>query len=234
MAAKLNKIMSPTFIFFTCVIVLSVVVAVLSRPYFTEPIFYINENKYKFASEQGNQVSYHSKTAAPIQVSIDDQGRTVIINHKEYSITKNNSSYNIIYNVIYPNGRNYEVRDQSGFLLSFDENGASVAEVFFYVDGQRVIQNGEEEFTPAMLVTASYPEYHDTPGAPGFLFLALAILIYGWCAYRYEKFQDIMFNLSPQRLWVKDPEPSDFYYFMCKVGGIFCMGFAVWVALQAF
>lgn len=232
MAAKFRKVLSPTVIFFTCVIILSVIVAVLSRPYFTEPVYSINLNKYHFASEHDNLVAYQSKTAAPIQVRIEDDGRTVIINHMEYYITKYSS--NTTYNVAYPNGRNYEVRDESGNLWSFDENGNLVLEVFAYVNNQRIIQEGEEEFTPAMLVTAAYPEYHNTPGAPGFLFLALAILIYGWCSFRYKKFQDIMFNLSAQRLWVKDPEPSDFYYFMCKAGGILCMGFAIWVAIQAY
>ncbi|WMT38968.1 hypothetical protein RE628_15690 [Paenibacillus sp. D2_2] len=219
MAVKLKKILSPTIIFFASVIIVSIMVAVLSRPYFTEPIFNMNENKYKFASEQGNLVTYHSRTAAPIQVSIDDQGHTVTINHQEYYITKDNSPYNNKYDVIYPNGRKYEVQDQSGFLMSFDEKGDFVVEIFAYVNGHRVIQEGEDEFTPSMLVTASYPEYHYTRGIPGFLFLALALLIYGWCSYRYEKFQDIQFYLSPRRLWYNDPNLATFITLCVRLVG---------------
>jgi len=65
------------------------------------------------------------------------------------------------------------------------------------------------------------------------LFLGLALLIFGRCGYRYRKLQDILFSLS-YRLWVNDPEPSDFYYFMCNAGGLIVMIASVFVALQAF
>lgn len=30
-------------------------------------------------------------------------------------------------------------------------------------------------------------------------------------------------------LMIDNPEPSDFYFFMCKAAGIFGMGFSLWI-----
>lgn len=234
MTVLLKKIKSPTFIFFLCVLVVSVIVAILSKPYFTVPIFDVENNKYRFDSEQGNLTTYRSGTADPISVRLDHRERTVYINHEKYLITKIDHAFNTNYDVIYPNGNKYEVQDHSGQLISFDVNGNSVADVFFYVGSQRILQDGEEQFSPATLVTAAYQEYHFTRGAPGFLFLALTILIFGWCSFRYQKFQDFLFFLSLRSFWVNDPEPSDFYYFTSKVSGIIVMIGSLWIAFKAF
>jgi hypothetical protein len=234
MAAWTKKIKSPTLIFFSCMMVLSVIIAILSEPYFTKRVFHLGHDEYTFESEQGNFVNYHSGTSAPVQVLIDDRGRTVFIDHKKYSITEIDSTLISKYDVKYPNGRNYEVQDQSGYLLSFDEKSEIVSDIQFYVNNERVIQEGEEKYSPAMLVTVAYPKYHYTRGTPELLFLALALLIYGWCGYRYQKIQDIMFFFSLRWIWVNDPDPSDFYYFMCKVGGIISMTGAVLLAFKAF
>ncbi len=57
----------------------------------------------------------------------------------------------------------------------------------------------------------------------GFFVLALVMLIYAWCGFRYEAFQRFMFHMSPSNLMIDNPEPSDFYFFMCKAAGIFGM-----------
>jgi len=234
MISYLKKIKSPSFIFFSCVLVVTVITAIRSHSYFTEPVFYIDQHKYVFEREQGSLVTYRSGTAIPVQVRTDSQSYTVIINRMDYVITKNTDPYNIKYNVTYPNGHRYEVQDHSGILLSYDEKGELYFPNLVYIGNQRVKGENEEVYHPAELVTAAFSEYHDTPGVPGLLFLALGLLIYGWCGYRYRKFQDVLFFLSLQRLWVNDPEPSDFYYFMCQVGGIIVMIGAVFIAFKAF
>ncbi|NUU59153.1 hypothetical protein [Paenibacillus agri] len=234
MSALLKKIRTPTFIFFSCVLVLSVIVTILSKPYFTERIFYVDNYKYSFYSDQDNVVTYRSKTNDPIQVKLDHEKRTVTIQHQEYFITKINSSPSPNYKVIYPNGHKYEVHDASGILLTSDGHGNYVSEASTFVNNQRMPQDGEEQYSPSTLVTAAYPEYHVTRGAPALLYLALAVLIYGWCSFRYRKFQDILFFLSLRWIWVNDPEPSDFYYFMSKVSGIIVMIGSLWIAVQAF
>ncbi|MBB6669107.1 hypothetical protein [Cohnella nanjingensis] len=234
MATVFKKMASPSFLFFACVIVVSALVGILSEPYFTEPVFYIDGHKYALDRDQGALVAYRSGSASPVQVRIDGPSRTVIIDRQEHVIAKNSDPYNIKYSVTYPNGRRYEVQDQSRLLLSYDAKGDLYLPFTVSVNGQSVKGDDEEAYSPAALVTAAYPEYHEKPGVPGFLFLALGLLIYGWCSYRYRKFQDVTFWLSLKWIWVEDPEPSEFYYFMCKVGGILVMFGAVWVAFQAY
>lgn len=234
MITRLRKIQSPTLIFFSCVVVVSVIVGFLSKPYFTEHIFYADNNKYLFDRKEEQQMIYRSRTADSIQVQVEQQKRTVFIDNQKYIITEINSKPNPTYSVLYPNGRKYEVQDQSRELRSFDEEGNIMTSVTFYVNNQRILSEDEEQYSPDTIVTAAYPVYHYTQGQPVYLFLALAGLIFGWCSFYYRNFQDLLFLLSLRWIWVNDPEPSDFYYLMTSIGGIVVMIGSVWIAFKAF
>lgn len=234
MATPFKKASIPSYLFFASVIVVAVIVAILSKPYFTEPVFDLNGHIYTLDRDQGNFVTYRSGSAGPVQVRIDEPTRTVLIDSQAFTVVKNGDPYNIKYSVSYPDGRRFEVRDQSRLLLSFDEKGDLIFPNTVSVNGQSARGDDEEAYFPAALVTTAYPEYHEKRGVPGFLFLALGLMIYGWCSFRYRNFQDVTFWLSLKWIWVEDPEPSDFYYFMCKVGGILLMCLSVWVAFQAY
>ncbi|WP_145028435.1 hypothetical protein [Paenibacillus sp. Y412MC10] len=226
---------TPGSIFFVSVLLVSILTGVFSRPYFTDRVFYLYEDTYKFAGEQDRLVTYHGSTAAPVQVSTDDElHRTVIIGGQSYAIADISVPYSTKFRVTYPNGHVYSVEDNNGLLLSYDDKGNIVMAIQAYANGERIKQEGEEDFPPSALVSAAYPNYHVKRGMPGFLFLALGLLIFGWCSYRYQAFQDLMFRLSPQRLMYENPEPSDFYYFMSKVGGIVVMIGSIFVAFKAY
>lgn len=226
---------TPTFIFFVSVVLVSVLTGVLSKPYFTDRVFYLYEDTYKFAGEQDRLVTYHSSTAAPVQVRIDDElHRTVIIGGQSYAIADNSVPYSTKFRVTYPNGHVYSIEDHNGMLLSYDKKGNIVMAIQMYVDGERIMEEGEEDFPPSALVSAAYPDYHVKRGMPGFLFFAIGVLILGWCLFRYRAFQDLLFYLSPQRLMYENPEPSDFYYFMSKVGGIVIMIGSIIFAFKAY
>jgi hypothetical protein len=226
---------TPGFIFFVSVLLVSVLTGVLSKPYFTDRVFYLYEDTYKFGGEQDSLVTYQSSTAGPIQVRTDDVlHRTLIISGQSYMIADKSVPYSIKFRVTYPNGRVYSVEDNNGLLISYDDKGNIVMAIQVYADGKRIKQEGEEDFPPSALVRAAYPNYHVKRGMPGYLFLALGLLIFGWCNFRYQAFQDLMFRLSPQRLMYENPEPSDFYYFMSKVGGIVVMIGSIFVAFKAY
>lgn len=226
---------TPDFIFFVSVLLVSILTGFFSKSYFTDPVFYLYKSTYKFAGEQEHLLTYHSSTGVPVQVRTDDElHRTVIIDGQSYVIADNSVPYSPEFRVTYPNGHVYSVKDNNGMLLSYDDKGDIVMAIQAYANGERIKQEGEEEFPPAALVTAAYPDYHIKRGIPGFLFLALGLLIFGWCSFRYQAFQDFMFRLSPERLNYENPEPSDFYYFMSKVGGIAVMAVSIFVAFKAF
>ncbi|MFD2329491.1 hypothetical protein ACFSR7_09590 [Cohnella sp. GCM10020058] len=207
----------------------------MSKPYFTDRVFYLYEDTYKFAVAQDRLVTYHSSTAAPVQVrTVDELHRTVTIGGQSYAIADKSVPYSTKFRVTYPNGHVYSVEDHNGLLLSYDDKGNMVIAAQMYVNGERIKRDGEEDFLPVALVSAAYPDYHVKRGLPGFLFLALGLLIFGWCSFRYQALQDFMFRLSPQRLMYENPEPSDFYYFMSKVGGIVVMIGSIFVAFKAY
>jgi len=85
----------------------------------------------------------------------------------------------------------------------------------------------DEFYSPGALLRAAFPEYHSKQGQPGFLLLSVIFLALGWCTFRYEAFQNFLFQISPTRLYVVDWEPNDFYFFMCKVSGVVLMGWGV-------
>ncbi|MGG4482298.1 hypothetical protein [Paenibacillus illinoisensis] len=234
MTKWLKKIHSPTLIFFSCVVVLSVIVGFLSKPYFTEHIFYADTNKYLLDRQEENQLIYKSRTADSIQVLVEQQKRTVFIDDQKYIITELSSKPHAKYSVLYPKGDTYEVQDHGGILRSFDEEGNIITSIAFYVNNQRILSEDEEQFSPDTIVTAAYPIYHHTQGEPVYLFLAFAGLIFGWCSFYYRRFQDILFLISLRWIWVNDPEPSDFYYLMTSIGGIVVMVGSVWISFKAF
>lgn len=226
---------TPSFIFFVSVIFASILTGFLSRPYFTDRVFYLYEDTYKFAGEQERLVTYHSSTADPVQVRTEDElNRTLIIGGQSYAIADISNPYSIKFRVTYPNGHVYSVEDNNGLLWSYDDKGNIVMAIQAYANGERIKEEGEEDFQPSALVIAAYPDYHIKRGMPGFLFFAIGLLIFGWCSFRYQAFQDLMFRLSPQRFMYENPEPSDFYYLMSKVGGIVVMIGSIIVAFKAY
>lgn len=226
---------TPSSIFFVSVLLVSVLTGFFSRPYFTDRVFYLNEDTYKFSREQDSLVTYHSSTAGPIQVRTDDElHRTLIIGEQSYAIADKSVPYSTKFRVTYPNGHVYSVEDNNGMLLSYDDKGNIVMVIQTYVNGERIKEEGEEDFPPSALVSAAYSNYHVKRGMPGFLVLALGLLIFGWCSFRYQAFQNLMFRLSPQRLMYENPEPSDFYYFISKVSGIVVMIGSIFVAFKAY
>ncbi|MFD2614185.1 hypothetical protein [Paenibacillus gansuensis] len=225
----------PSSIFFVSVLLVSILTGVLSKPYFTDRVFYLYEDTYKFANEQDRLVTYHSSTSDPVQVRTDDElHRTVIIGGQSYGIADKSVTYSTKYRVTYPNGHVYSVEDNNGMLLGYDDKGNIIMDIQAYSNGERIKQEGEEDFPPSALVSSAYPSYHVKRGMPGFLFLALGLLIFGWCSFQYQAFQDLMFRLSPQRLNYENPVPSDFYYFTSKVGGIVVMIGSIFVAFKAY
>lgn len=217
-----KRIRLSSILIIICILILAVFITVFAKSYFSESVFYVNQHKYKQANEQVNIVNYTTGTAPSIEVHIYDQDRKVLINKEEYSIYRKKSDINTSYEVIYPNGHKYEVV-QSGFLMSYDGNGEFYPEISMYTGNQRVFQAGEEEYFPSSIVIAAYPEYHSKQGSLVLFSISFILLIYGWCGYRYQKFQNFMFIISFYWIWVNDAEPSDFYYFMCKVGGVLTM-----------
>ncbi|WP_222861088.1 hypothetical protein [Paenibacillus ihumii] len=197
------------------------------RSYFTESVFYFNEHKYKKVNEQADFAEYRSQTEPLIKVQRIGHDRQVTIQSEEYAIHRLGDPFNIKYEVIYPGGKRFEVNDHNGLLVSYDENGDWFVQMtVFDSSGQRILQEGEEQlerYHPSDLVAAAYPEYHTKQGEPVFFIFSIFMFIYGWCGFRYEGFQNFLFKISLNWLWVREAEPSDFYYFMCKIGGIVAM-----------
>lgn len=207
----------------TGLVVISVLLISFASSYFSESIFFLNNEKYKKVSEQPSHITYQSSNGPTIEVIPRDDKQVVRINDEDYVITQGNDMTGTIYHVSYPNGNEYTVQGQSDLMISYDKNGEFVPHVSFYVGNERILSEGEELYYPGSLVAAAYSEYHEMQGTPAFYWLAILMFIYGWCGFRYEKFQNFMFLISLKWIWTNDHEPSDFYYFMCKVGGVLTM-----------
>jgi hypothetical protein len=226
---------TPSFIFFVSVLLMCILTGVLSKPYFTDRIFYLNEDTYKIYSEQNKLVTYHSSTASPVQVRTNNElHRNLIIDGQSFVIEDISVSSMNRFRVTFPNGHVYTVEDNNGMLLSYDDNGDIVLASQMYINGDRIKQEGEEDIPPAALVSAAFPDYHIKRGMPGLLFLAVGLMIYGWCGFRYKAFQDLMFRISPQRLMYENPEPSELYYVMSKISGIVIMVGSIIIAYKAY
>ena len=237
-AIALKKLKSPSALFFLCVTVIAIFVGVFSKPYFTERVFHLNGHTYKLHSQENQRLVYHSSSgSAPVEISIHnlEHERMVYLDGGEYNIRKITvSPYETKYIVTYPAGQRYEVVSNGYGLMSFDSKGELVPEFYAYSGDTRILGESEETYFPSALVTAAYEKYHYTLGEPVYLYLALALLIYGWCGFRYRKFQDVAYWISLRWIWTRNPEPSDFYYIMCKVAGVLCMVASLFLAMKAY
>lgn len=197
--------------------------------YFTQTTLYIHDERFTVESEQpGERTIYRGSSGLPIEVRYMGNNRHVIIQSDLYTIErKADSPYALEYEVVYPGGDRYRVTDQHNMLMAFDEAGEIVFSFGLYVNGTRVVQEGERTYSPTALVTAAYERYHQPQGSAALYVLALLLFAFGWCSFRYKQLQDVLFWLSLKPLWVHDPEPSDFYYVMTKAGGCIIMGMAV-------
>ncbi|WEK55783.1 MAG: hypothetical protein P0Y55_06985 [Candidatus Cohnella colombiensis] len=227
--SKRSKIISIVII---SIVLFALIITMMNKLYFSQHVFYLNDHKFKISHEQTNSIVYRNGTLPNIEVTNVSNQATITIDNQRYLITKNNK--NKQYEVIYPSGHRYEVIDQSGLLLSYDENGEWVVQMSAYSNGQRLMSEGEEFYHPSSLVSAAYVEYHTTQGNLIVFIISLLLCVYGWCSFRYEKFQNFLFLLSFHWIWVNDAEPSDFYYFMCKVGGIVMMILSGLLFLKSF
>src|SRR5690606_28784439 len=96
-----------------------------------------------------------------------------------------------------------------------------------------VMRYGKESYHPTDLVVAAYPQYQQQRGMPVLYYLSIVLFIFGWCSFRYEKFQNVMFWVSLKWIWTENPEPSEFFYFMSKIGGILTMLLAFVLFIQS-
>ncbi|MWV42147.1 hypothetical protein GRF59_00755 [Paenibacillus sp. HJL G12] len=218
-----KKLTLSTILIIIGLMLAAVAIIIFAKSYFSVHVFHVNNHTYRQSAEQSNIITYRANSGPSIAVHAVGQDRKVIINNEEFTIHRTSDSISSKYQVVYPNGKKYEVDDQDRFLLSRDENGEFIPDISMYVNNQRVLQDGEELYFPGELVTAAYPEYHSKRGSLFLFIVSILLLIYGWCGYRFEKFQRFLFFMSLRWVWVNDPEPSDFYYFMSKVGGVLTM-----------
>ncbi|MDT9724021.1 hypothetical protein DUZ99_03275 [Xylanibacillus composti] len=153
----------------------------------------------------------------------------VSIDQAPFFITKQESLPYIRYTVASPDGHTAVVQDIDGRLTTYDENSEWMHGIAIYAGNERILEEGNWLYSPSAIVRAAHPPYHEKQG--GFLlFLGAVILfVYGWCGFRYQRFQDVLFYLTPSTWYANAPEPSDFYYFMCKVGGVLTMLAAGWL-----
>lgn len=205
-------------------ILLGTAAIVFAKWYFDVNVFYVEGDKYKQTGRHGHQLTYESWTGPPLQVNITDSAkRTVILEEEEYHVSRVTHDIQTWFYAEYPSGRQFKVEDSPRFFFSYDENGELVFKGGVYSNGKKLLRPGEEYYYPGDLVKAAYPEYHFKQGAPFLYWLGIILIIYGWCAFRYKKFQTLNFWFSLRWIWTQNPEPSDFYYFMAKVGGIITM-----------
>jgi len=201
--------------------------------YFSVKEFHLDGHTYRVAEDTGSFIRYVSDAGPPVVVRMDGTDRVVTIDGEDYRIRAEEQPYGIEYRVQYPNGKTYRVSGQHG-LMAFDENGELVVGGGIYIEGERIPFGDENlRFHPSALVTAAFSQYHQTRGYPALYALSFVLFLFGWAAFRYESVQRAMFWLSLKWIWVEDPEPSEFYFFMCKIGGIIAMILSFVLFLQS-
>lgn len=191
------------------VIVVVTVASIWAYGYFNTKVFYLDGHQYL-------------ENTSKIRIDSNGEFRELQIDGETYRLKELESTEDkVTYQVAYPNGNVYTVEDvnHSGFLMAYDKKGDLVLEVRAYSNGGRILSPGEEYYSPSSLVAAAYDKYYEKQGNVFIFILSVLFFVYSWFLFRKERLQRIHFKLS-YRLWVVDPEPSEFYFFMTKVGAV--------------
>jgi hypothetical protein len=231
------KLSNRNFIFkWIAVIVVVTVTSIWANNYFSTKVFYLDNKKYSEKSTESTLTTkYTSWIGEPIQITHYPDYKQLQINGEVYQLKELESTeYKKTYLVIYPSGKTYTVEDvnDSGFLMAYDKNGELYFGIQAYSNNERILSPGEEYYHPSGLVTAAYDKYHELQGNIFIFILSILFFVYSWFVFRKESFQRFLFKLS-YGLWVVDPEPSDFYFFVTKVGAVAGMIMAGWFLFQS-
>lgn len=201
--------------------------------YYSVPVFYLDQAKYTLERTESSKSLYTSSSGPKVLVQDMGDNRLVFLDGKTFSIIYEKALSGFAYEVRYPEGTTYRVTRQGDMFLALDEQGDFIPELTMEVNGTRVLSPGEERYFPSALVIAAHPEFHDSQGIFGILVLSVTLFIFGWCTFRYEKFQRILFWASLRWIWFEQPEPSDFYFFTSKISGIIIMLGSIVVGFQS-
>jgi len=211
-------------------VLIAAVVAGWAQSYYSKTFFYLDDVKYFKYEDTGSTVEYRAAFGRgnPVVVHARALERVVETGGESYLIrgTEARGGEWEPYAVVYPDGTEYRVEafGQDGFQV-FDQAGEWVLPpaVMHVGMGNKMRDPGSPRYFPADFAVASDEAFHQPNGSVGFFLLAVALFIFNWCGFRYEAFQRFLFHISPSNLMVRDPDPSDFYFFMCKVGGVLGM-----------
>lgn len=215
-----------------------VLIGVWAQGYYSKKVFYMDGLKYsKYAESGSGTIEYRASfgRGEPLYVHTYDEVKQVEIGGEMYEVRPNEAEpgSSVSYDVVYPDGRNYLAKlFRERDFISYDEEGEIVMPGVRFTDGTGQVHRSDPEeprYFPGELAKAAGEQFHDPNGSVGFFLLAVGLWIMNWCFFKYEPFQRFMFHISPSNWMYDHPEPSDFYFFMCKAGGIFGMGFSLWI-----
>ncbi|UVI33456.1 hypothetical protein [Paenibacillus spongiae] len=211
------------------IIILAVLLLIWAVRYYSIQVFYLDNTKYTKQSEMGNIITYRAfggGVSVPVSVTSYEDRKEVMIKSDIYTIRSMQGKGNSNLSITYPSGKTYTAEQFSGMFMVYDEQGEWVSPVSMYMNDKRILSPGEEYYSANDLIRAAYEEQHTTNGSVLYFILAIPLFVYGWCAFRFELFQRFIFKLS-YGLNVENPEPTDFYLFMAKVGACLVMAASV-------
>lgn len=227
----------------TAAVLVLLALCIKAVSFYSQQVFYYNENTYRLAAENGDQRRYESHHGPAFVAAGSGLERTVTVDGIKAAITalpKNtNTPPKLLdgsYRVVYPGGKSLSLEISNGIPLAYHADGTLESPVrVTFNDGQMPPGTPVwERYPPVTLVIAAFPEFHERPGQPVYFVLGLLALAVGWGLFRYERIQRLSYWISLQWIGTDDPEPSYFHFFMSKVTGIFLMLSSLYLFFKAF
>lgn len=203
--------------------------------HFNTKAFELDDTRYRQKAVQGDTTVYQARSHTAIKVRNAASGKEISIGQDGYRISQKPSSGSTegsVYQVTYPNGNTREAAIVYGHLVDLDSQGEPIwVTISASSTGESTGQSARSAYTPTQLVKAAYPQFHEKAGNPVVFVPLLLLAIFGWCTFRYRQFQDILFQLQGNRLWIRDPEPTEFYYAMSRISGLAILTVALFAAM---
>ena len=198
---------------FIVTLIAFVMVIIWAISYYSQDVVedYWGRLEYKIVKINEQNYKLQAYNQSIIDIYVAGEKRTLIYEGKAYKVEPYNEPNTYI--VTFPSGNSYTVYG----YLNYGELITDQAEE------EVVVDNSEAALAP-FLVKASYEHYFTKLGDWKGFIKALLLFSLALAVFLVKKLQFLLFHIS--YLFVKEPEPTAFYYIFCKIVMAICMFYA--------
>lgn len=209
-----------TWLLTAVVVILLFMTTVMAVRYFSTPMVSFERLDYIMKEQSGDKRVYRTSHGySEVIVTGEGDNRTVAVDGIVYKVTRMGEGERPHYRFEYPDGNvlkgGYEDDWSPRFVIEDEQGHVEEEPLFHVVTGDPPLQP-EHPILASALARIAFEPVSQGRGTPFFYWIGLGMLPIAAICWRYPL---LGFKLR-YALWVENPEPTEFYIYMAKVGAV--------------